>query len=70
MQKNKNYSFNQIQKFADEYDFLLTELGGKTVGTSFITLEHRNKDYTISFVLESWMESAGNQYTCIYSGYN
>jgi hypothetical protein len=71
MKKNKDYSFLQIETFANDENYELTELGGQTIGESFIVLKHNEKDLTISFILTGYISApgifAGNQYTCIYT---
>jgi len=67
MKNNANYNFNQIDNFCTEKNYTLIELGGCTIGRSFITLEHNEKDLTVSFVLTGYNSVDGNIYTCVYS---
>jgi hypothetical protein len=67
MDQNKDYSFRQIENFASEEGYLLNELGGETIGKSFIVLDHYVRDETISFILTGYNSVQGNIYTCIYS---
>lgn len=67
MKKNKDYSFTQIETFANDENYQLNELGGETIGKAFIVLEHNDKDITVSFILTGYNSVTGNQYTCIYS---
>lgn len=65
--KSNTYSFKQIEKFCNESDFSLNELGGETIGRSFITIEDNNRDCAVSFILTSYNSMMGNLYECIYS---
>lgn len=67
MKKNKDYSFLQIESFANKENYQLNELGGETIGNGFIVLEHNEMDLIISFILTGYNSVTGNQYTCIYS---
>jgi len=69
MKKNHNYSFRQIETFAHEENYEMTELGGETIGKAFIVLEHNERDITISFVLTGSSSNEGFIYTCIYSDF-
>lgn len=70
MKQGKDYSFSQIEEFATNENYDLTELGSSTVGRSFICLEHTERDIVISFILTGYFSATGNQYTCIYSDIN
>ena len=67
MTNGKDYSYKQIEAFASEENYEMTELGGETIGRAFIVLEHRDKDIVVSFVLTGSSEGHGFIYTCIYS---
>jgi len=67
MNTYKDYSFKQIEAFASEENYEMTELGAETIGRAFIVLEHRDKDIVVSFVLTGSSEGRGFIYTCIYS---
>lgn len=67
MKRNKDYSFKQIETFANDENYQLTELGGETIGKGFIVLEHNEKDLTVSFVLNGYNTVTGNIYTCVYA---
>ena len=67
MKKNNDYTATQIEDFANETDFSITEyFTEKTVGRAFILISHPDKDICASFVLTG---STGSNYiyTCIYS---
>jgi len=67
VEKYKDYTYTQIENFAQEQDYRFEEIEfGNTMGKSFIVLEHNDKDLTLSFVLTGWV-NMGNIYTCIYS---
>ena len=65
--KGQQYNFKQIETFADESNYTLEELGGSTIGSSFIVLTHNDIDYTISFILNGYHSVYGNLYECIYT---
>ena len=65
--KGKEYSFKQIETFAQESNYTLQELGGNTIGVSFIVLSHNDIDCQISFILTAYNSSQGNLYECIYT---
>jgi hypothetical protein len=67
MEKGKNYSFSQIEEWANDNQFNLIELGESTIGKNFIVAEHDHRDLTVSFILDGYIPALGNQYTCIYS---
>ena len=66
MRKGKNYGYNKIESFADEFKYEIEELGRSALGESFLILRRQGKDEVISFVLSG---GADNQYVyeCIYS---
>lgn len=66
MKKGQNYSFEAIEKFAEDEDFGITEHGGSSIGKNFIVLEHESKDIVVSFVL-SGASGVGFMYECVYS---
>lgn len=70
MKKGNTYSWHQIENFANDENYSIQELGGSTIGKSFVTLEHEDRDITISFILDGYNTVMGNQYTCIYSDLN
>jgi|TARA_R110000782_G_scaffold21110_3_gene56903 hypothetical protein len=47
---NQEYRYSDIENFANENDFNITELGNN-VGSNFLVLAHNEKDITLSFVL-------------------
>lgn len=65
--KGKDYSYSQIEQAEKTGNYTLNELGGETIGKSFIVLDHNDKDITVSFILTGYNSVTGNQYTCIYS---
>jgi hypothetical protein len=68
--KGENKNFTNIENWANENDFNLTELGKGIIGETFIVCKHEYKDITVSFILDSHNSSFGNQYTCVYSDLN
>lgn len=70
MKLNKDYTFNQIETFANDENYSLSEYGGNTIGKCFIVIEHNDKDINASFVLTGYNSVQGNIYTCIYSDIN
>jgi len=65
MEKNKNYTWQQIEVFAGDNNFQIHEYGSNTVGRSFVLLDKEDKDCAISFILTGG-NSQGFIYECIY----
>jgi len=69
MKKGSNYTFTQIEKFAKEKGYKLSEVNNdcdEVIGESFIVLRKDDNDMTISFILIDTDPSDFN-YECIYS---
>lgn len=67
--KGKDYSYNQIEAFANENDYSIEDYGRKRIGENFLVLLHNDKDITISFIL-SGVRSNEYIYQCIYTDLN
>lgn len=64
---HSEYTFKQIEKYAEENDFEVHETGiGQTVGEEVIILKHNNKDITLTFILIGG-SPMGNHYKLVYS---
>ena len=61
------YNYQQIEKFADENNYTINELGGSTIGVGFVVMEHNDISCNISFVLNGYNSVFGNLYECIYT---
>lgn len=67
MKKGKSYHYEEIEIFANENEFDISEHGEEMVGKEFLCLEPQNgKDIVISFVLIGG-NSNGFIYECIYT---
>ena len=66
MKLNKEYQYNVIEKFANDNDYEIEELGNFSVGVNFLILRSNKRDITISFVCTGGTAN-GAIYKCIYS---
>lgn len=69
MQRNKDYSFLELEQIARDNNYEFKEIGEDAIigcGKTFIVLEHNEKDITVSFVLTGY-NGNGGVFTCIYS---
>jgi hypothetical protein len=67
MEKNKDYSYNQIVKFSHEKELDLQEYGlDNSIGRSFIVLQNNEDKIMISFIMTGYNIANGAIYTCIY----
>ena len=66
IKKGLEYNYSQIENFAEENGYAITEHGRDLIGENFIALSHNEKDLTISFVLTG---ATGTEYIyqCIYT---
>ncbi len=66
MIKYEIYTYNDIEAFANNNDYSITEHGSFLIGEGFITLKSHSKDLTFSFVLVG-TNFLSSLYQCIYS---
>ena len=70
MKKGEIYTFEGIEKFANDKGYEIHELNisGQihVVGESFLVLRKENRDITISFILTG-NSTKGFNYECVYS---
>lgn len=66
MIKNTTFSFKEIEKYANENECDIEEIGSNNIGESFIVMRSRNQDEITSFVL-SGATSSQYAYECIYT---
>ena len=66
IKKGNQYSYKDIEEFAENNNYSPTEHGTNIIGENFIVLNHNDKDITVSFVL---VGTGGDYYIyeCIYS---
>ena len=66
MELNKTYKYSEIEEYAEKNDFDFNEHGQDVIGTGFIVINDKTKDFVQSFVLTG---TQGDQYAykCIYS---
>lgn len=66
MKKGEIYTFEGIEKFANDKGYEITKLGVPVIGEQFLVLRKEDRDMTISFVLIG-NTSKGFNYECVYS---
>ena len=66
--EGKEYSYNNIEKYAIENERTIEEFGEELIGEHFIVLKTPEYDLITSFML-SGSSVHGYQYKCIYTDY-
>ena len=66
MKKSEIYTFEDIEKFANDKVYEIIKLGVPVIGKQFLVLRKEDRDITICFILIS-NTSKGFNYECIYS---
>ena len=65
MEKYKTYEYSQIEQFAQDNNFEISDIGNNCLGENFIILKNA-KDEVISFVYSGY-NGHGGSFTCIYN---
>lgn len=62
----RSYTYKTIEKLAAEKELSITQYGPDIIGENFVVLNHPERDVVYSFVLESFFDTGGFVYKCIY----
>jgi hypothetical protein len=66
--KGNDYSFTNLEKYAEVHGFSIECHGKDIIGEHFTVLK-TEKDQTITFIYTSYNQEQGGFYTCIYSDF-
>ncbi len=59
--------YSRIIEYAERNNFEVEEYGEELIGEHLMILKHREKDITISYLMDGYSGMHGATYECVYS---